>query len=159
MNHEDQQLSAEEAAALEPRCVVTRLRFRTRRQYWGGLLRFYQLRTIAKNMSDGPAMTGVLRDSRQRQLVFVSLWPSEYELLKFTTLEEHVNVSRWTFHTGAQVWSGLFHFQGTSSRSEQWLGSNRRWTPGITDWSLFREIAASASPLRRRADKHDDPAS
>jgi hypothetical protein len=130
-------LTEPEASALEPRCVVTRLRFPRARDYYAGIRRFRRLRTLANQQSAPPTLVGLLRNRRAKELVFLSVWPSEYELLKFITLKEHVAAARWSFEANAQVWSTLFVFHGLSSRSTAELGPDRRWHPVIADWTRF----------------------
>lgn len=38
----------------------------------------------------------------------VSIWDSEFSMINFTTLSEHVEAVRWTLRAKADVWSGVF---------------------------------------------------
>lgn len=127
--------------ALAPHCVVTRIEFKRLREYWYGLLLFYRLRRIGMVRIPGVLMSTVSRHRRERRLIFVSVWPSQYELLAFTSLEEHVQAVRWSLGVGATVWSGVFQLLGQSSTSTDWLGAQPPWRPAIVDWSNLRPQA------------------
>jgi len=116
---------------------VTRLRFPKLRDYYLGIRRFRDLRALAYSQDARPTLVGLLRSRRDRELTFISIWPSEYELLRFITLQEHVEAARWSFEVKAEVWSTLFVFHGLSSRSVAGNGPNRRWYPVIEDWTPF----------------------
>jgi hypothetical protein len=50
-------------------------------------------------------------------------------LLRFTTLEAHVNAVRSTIRHKGEVWSGVFRLTGASSMSKPWIGTIRQWEP------------------------------
>lgn len=77
---------------------------------------------------------------KKKEVVILSLWESQYELLAFTTLAEHSHAVRWCFRVEAQISSSVFHLLGRSSRSDNWLGE-AVWRPGIQDWSGLRDWA------------------
>lgn len=128
-----------ETSALEPRCVVTRLQFDRSTHYYRALRRFKDLRRLAQEQTHPPVVVEILKSRRRKEVLFISIWPSEFELVSFTTLEEHVDASRWAFKANAKVWSGVFAFDGISSRSSRWIGPARHWHPRIEDWTPFTE--------------------
>lgn len=135
--------TGEREAALGPHCVVTRIDFRRRRDYWVGLYLFFRLRRLGMSRIDGIIMSEILTNYRECRLTFVSLWPSQYELVSFTSLDEHVRAARWSFRVGATVWSGVFQLLGQSSMSVDFLGVQPQWRPAITDWSDLRSRSAT----------------
>lgn len=151
-HHRDgQAFSPRELRALEPRCVVTRIRFRQRRDYLIAISRFNQLRLLPDHDTAvvAPSVLALARHRRRREIVITSVWPSEYELLTFTSHPLHVEVSRWTGSVDASVWSGLFVLDGTSSLSQDKELPVRRWRPAIADWSRLR--SAHRRPATERA--------
>lgn|GEM_PF-2078065 len=112
----------------EPICVVTRIGFERRRSLPGAIRRFRALRRVARKQIEG-FVDAHLRVRRPATLVFVSIWRDERALVRFTTLDQHVEAVRWTIRRRGRVWSGLFRLSGTSSMSEQWIGTVRHWRP------------------------------
>ena len=115
----------------EPVCVVTRITFASWRSIPGAVLRFRRLRRIGRNEVAG-LIDAHLRLRRGATLLFVSLWQDELSLLRFTTLEAHVDAVRWTIRNRGTVWSGVFRLDGTSSMSVPWLGTIEQWQPLAT---------------------------
>jgi heme-degrading monooxygenase HmoA len=112
----------------EPVCVVTRITFA---RWWAlpaAIRRFRRLRRIARKQVPG-FVDAHVRVRGGATVIFVSLWRDELALIRFTTLEAHVNAVRWTIRNGGQVWSGVFRLTGTSSMSKPWIGTIRHWEP------------------------------
>lgn len=112
----------------EPVCVVTRITFG---RWWalpGAIRRFRRLHRIGRKTVPG-LVDAHVRVRRGRALLIVSLWQDELALMRFTTLEAHVNAVRWTIRNKGEVWSGVFRLTGTSSMSKPWIGTIRHWEP------------------------------
>ena len=112
----------------EPVCVVTRITFG---RWWsipGAIRRFRRLHRIGRKTVSG-LVDAHVRVRRGRALLIVSLWQDELALMRFTTLEAHVNAVRWTIRNKGEVWSGVFRLTGTSSMSKPWIGTIRHWEP------------------------------
>jgi hypothetical protein len=112
----------------EPVCVVTRIAFGRWRSLPGAIRRFRRLRRIARKEIQG-FVDAHIRLRGDATLIFVSLWQDEVALIRFTTLEAHVNAVRWTIRNKGEVWSGVFRLTGTSSMSKPWIGTIRHWEP------------------------------
>jgi heme-degrading monooxygenase HmoA len=112
----------------EPVCVVTRIIFGRWRALPGAIRRFRRLRRIGRKTVPG-FVDAHLRIRGGATLFFVSLWEDEMALIRFTTLEAHVNAVRWTIRNHGEIWSGVFRLDGTSSMSKPWIGTVRQWEP------------------------------
>jgi hypothetical protein len=112
----------------EPVCVVTRIRLGRWSALPGAIRRFRRLRRIARKQIPG-FVDAHLRVRGGATLFFISLWQDELALIRFTTLEAHVNAVRWTIRNKGEVWSGVFRLDGTSSMSKPWIGTIRHWEP------------------------------
>ena len=112
----------------EPVCVVTKITFGRWRSLPGAILRFRRLRRIGRRTIPG-LVDAHLRVRGDATLMFISLWQDELALLRFTTLDAHVNAVRWSIRKNGQVWSGIFRLTGTSSMSKPWIGTIRHWEP------------------------------
>jgi heme-degrading monooxygenase HmoA len=112
----------------EPVCVVTRITFAKWRSVPGAIRRFRRLQRLGRKTIPG-LVDAHVRVGRGATVTIVSLWQDELALLRFTTLEAHVNAVRWTIRHKGQVWSGVFRLTGTSSMSEPWIGTIRHWEP------------------------------
>lgn len=75
--------------------------------------KFVQLHRLAKQI-DGFLYA---RSSTEglRTLMTMSMWDSEFSVINFTTLNEHVEAVRWTIRAKADVWSGMFEHRTAGS--------------------------------------------
>jgi hypothetical protein len=112
----------------EPVCVVTRITFARLRSVPGALRRFRRLQRLGRKTIPG-LVDAHVRVGRRATVTIVSLWQDELALIRFTTLEAHVQAVRWTIRNKGQVWSGIFRLAGTSSMSKPWIGTIRHWEP------------------------------
>jgi hypothetical protein len=112
-----------------PICVVTRLEFRTPLALWRARLMFGRLRHLATRI-DG-FLYARCSIENPRVLTLVSIWASEFSMINFTTLEEHVAAARWTAFAKAQVWSAVFEHRGVSSMTQGWIGRTDQWRPTL----------------------------
>lgn len=135
-------LTSDELGALDPHCVITRLQFQRYRHYWAAIIRFRKLRRVGRSKIRGMLLSELMMHHSRKEIVILSLWPSQYELLAFTTLSEHSHAVRWCFRVEAQISSNVFHLLGRSSRGDDWLGDTT-WRPAIQDWSQLRDWAPS----------------
>jgi hypothetical protein len=119
---------SEIAAKDQPLCTVTRLGFATRRSAWRAWWRFRRLRALGHRHVPG-LIVSRMAFLDARTVVFLSVWRDELSIFQFTTLNEHVEASRWVMQVDGAVWSGTFPYAGTSSLSTPWIGELRRWQP------------------------------
>ena len=112
----------------EPVCVVTRITFAKWRSVPGAIRRFRRLQRLGGKEIPGLVEAHV-RVGRGATVTIVSLWQDELALIRFTTLEAHVQAVRWTISHKGEVWSGVFRLTGTSSMSVPWIGTIRHWEP------------------------------
>jgi hypothetical protein len=112
----------------EPVCVVTRITFGTWRSVPGAIRRFRRLQRLGRKEIPG-LVDAHVRVGRGATVTITSLWQDELALIRFTTLEAHVQAVRWTIRHKGQVWSGVFRLTGTSSMSVPWIGTIRHWEP------------------------------
>lgn len=112
-----------------PICVVTRLEFPTALSLVRARWMFGRLRRLARKI-DG-FLYARCSIENPRVLVLLSIWDSEFSMINFTTLEEHVQASRWTIFAGGKVWSAVFEHRGVSSRTRGWLGRTHQWRPTV----------------------------
>jgi hypothetical protein len=117
-----------EVAVDEPVCVVTKIRFGKWLSIPGAVLRFRKLNRIGRREIPGLVEAHV-RIRGDATLLIVSLWENELALVRFTTLDAHVNAVRWTIRKQGEIWSGVFRLTGTSSMSKPWIGTIRQWQP------------------------------
>lgn len=90
---------------------------------------FSRLRRLATGI-DGFLYARCYIDSA-KVLMLLSIWDSEVSMITFTTLEEHVQASRWTIFAKGTVWSSVFEHRGVSSRTRGWIGGSQRWRPTV----------------------------
>ena len=112
----------------EPVCVVTRITFGKWRSVPGAIRRFRRLHRLGRKEIPG-LVDAHVRVGRGATVTITSLWQDELSLIRFTTLEAHVQAVRWTIRHQGQVWSGVFRLTGTSSMSVPWIGTIRHWEP------------------------------
>jgi hypothetical protein len=112
----------------EPVCVVTRITFAKWRSVPGAIRRFRRLQRLGRKEIPGLVEAHV-RVGRGATVTIVSLWQDELALLRFTSLEAHVQAVRWAIRHKGEVWSGVFRLTGTSSMSVPWIGTIRHWEP------------------------------
>lgn len=112
----------------EPVCVVTRIQFGKWRAIPGAFSRFRKLHRIGRREIPGLVEAHV-RVRSGATLLIVSIWENELALIRFTTLDAHVNAVRWTIRQHGEIWSGVFRLTGTSSMSKPWIGTVRQWQP------------------------------
>jgi hypothetical protein len=112
----------------EPVCVVTRITFGTWRSVPGAIRRFRRLQRLGRKEIPG-LVDAHVRVGRGATVTITSLWQDELALIRFTTLEAHVQAVRWTIRHKGEVWSGVFRLTGTSSMSKPWIGTIRHWEP------------------------------
>jgi hypothetical protein len=112
----------------EPVCVVTRITFDRWRSIPGAVLRFRSLHRIGRREIPGLVEAHV-RVRSGATLLIVSIWENELALIRFTTMEAHVDAVRWTIRQRGEIWSGVFRLTGTSSMSKPWIGTVRQWQP------------------------------
>ena len=112
----------------EPVCVVTRITFARWRSVPAAIRRFRRLQRLGRKTIPGLVEAHV-RVGKGATVTIVSLWQDELALIRFTTLEAHVQAVRWTIRHKGQVWSGVFRLTGTSSMSVPWIGTIRHWEP------------------------------
>jgi hypothetical protein len=112
----------------EPVCVVTRITFGRWRSVPGAIRRFRRLQRLGRKEIPG-LVDAHVRVGRGATVTITSLWQDELALIRFTTLEAHVQAVRWTIRHQGQVWSGVFRLTGTSSMSVPWIGTIRHWEP------------------------------
>lgn len=115
-------------SAEEPVCVVTRIKLRKWRAIPGAWRRFRKLHRIGRQEIPGLVEAHV-RIRGGATLLIVSIWENELALIRFTTLDAHVNAVRWTIREQGEIWSGVFRLTGTSSMSKPWIGTIRHWEP------------------------------
>jgi hypothetical protein len=121
-------LVVSEVAVDEPVCVVTKIRFGKWLSIPGAVLRFRKLNRIGRREIPGLVEAHV-RIRGDATLLIVSIWENELALVRFTTLDAHVNAVRWTIRKQGEIWSGVFRLTGTSSMSKPWIGTIRQWQP------------------------------
>jgi len=114
--------------AAEPVCVVTRIKLGKWGSIPGAFLRFRKLHRIGRQEIPGLVEAHV-RIRGGATLLIVSIWENELALIRFTTLDAHVNAVRWTIDKQGEIWSGVFRLTGTSSMSKPWIGTIRHWEP------------------------------
>ncbi len=117
-----------------PVCVITRLEFPTPITLLRARLMFGRLRRLATGI-DGFLYARCCIEN-PKVLMLLSIWDSELSMIKFTTLEEHVQASRWTIFAKGQVWSAVFEHRGVSSRTRGWLGRTYQWRPTVAAESV-----------------------
>jgi hypothetical protein len=117
-----------EVAVDEPVCVVTKIRFGKWLSIPGAVLRFRKLNRIGRREIPGLVEAHV-RIRGDATLLIVSIWENELALVRFTTLDAHVDAVRWTIRKQGEIWSGVFRLTGTSSMSKPWIGTIRQWQP------------------------------
>jgi hypothetical protein len=117
-----------EVSVDEPVCVVTKIRFGKWLSIPGAVLRFRKLNRIGRREIPGLVEAHV-RIRGDATLLIVSLWENELALVRFTTLDAHVDAVRWTIRKQGEIWSGVFRLTGTSSMSKPWIGTIRQWQP------------------------------
>lgn len=130
----------------EPVCVVTRIRLGKWRSIPGGVFRFRKLHRIGRREIPGLVEAHV-RIRSGATLLIVSIWENELALIRFTTLEAHVEAVRWTIRKQGKIWSGVFALLGTSSMSKPWIGSIRHWQP------IAMSQGAASQPQRIAVDE------
>jgi hypothetical protein len=121
-------LVVSEVAVDEPVCVVTKIRFGKWLSIPGAVLRFRKLNRIGRREIPGLVEAHV-RIRGDATLLIVSIWENELALVRFTTLDAHVDAVRWTIRKQGEIWSGVFRLTGTSSMSKPWIGTIRQWQP------------------------------
>jgi len=114
--------------AAEPVCVVTRIKLGNWGSIPGAFLRFRKLHRIGRQEIPGLVEAHV-RIRGGATLLIISIWENELALIRFTTLDAHVNAVRWTIDKQGEIWSGVFRLTGTSSMSKPWIGTIRHWEP------------------------------
>ena len=120
---------------------MTKISFGKWRSLVGAFLRFRKLNRIGRRQIPGLVEAHV-RIRRDATLLIVSIWENELALIRFTTLDAHVNAVRWTIRKQGEIWSGVFRLTGTSSMSKPWIGTIRQWQP-------LAMARAEASPAER----------
>ena len=120
---------------------MTKISFGKWRSLLGAFLRFRKLNRIGRRQIPGLVEAHV-RIRRDATLLIVSIWENELALIRFTTLDAHVNAVRWTIRKQGEIWSGVFRLTGTSSMSKPWIGTIRQWQP-------LAMARAEASPAER----------
>lgn len=123
--------------AEEPVCVVTRIQFGRWLSIPGAFRRFRKLHRIGRREIPGLVETHV-RIRSGATLLIVSIWENELALIRFTTLDAHVNAVRWTIRQRGEIWSGVFRLTGTSSMSKPWIGTVRQWQPAAVTQAAER---------------------
>ena len=131
----------------EPVCVVTRITFGSWRSLPGAVLRFRKLHRIGRREIPGFVEAHV-RVRSGATLLIVSIWENELALIRFTTMEAHVDAVRWTIRRRGEIWSGVFRLTGTSSMSKPWIGTVRQWQPAAV--TQAERLAAEQPPSASR---------
>jgi hypothetical protein len=130
----------------EPVCVVTKISFGKWRSIPGAVFRFRKLSRIGRREIPGLVEAHV-RIRKGATVLIVSIWENELALIRFTTLEAHVEAVRWTIRKQGEIWSGVFALLGTSSMSKPWIGSIRHWQP----ISISQAHTESPAPVSERS--------
>jgi hypothetical protein len=78
----------------EPVCVVTRITFGNWRSVPGAIRRFRRLQRLGRKEIPG-LVDAHVRVGRGATVTITSLWQDELALIRFTTLEAHVQAVRW----------------------------------------------------------------
>lgn len=89
-------------------CSVTVVRMRRRRDVLGCLLQWRRVRQEVRTLTQQPLFVYRSVNIREREVTFVSLWPSRRSLLLFNALNSHVRAVRWVIFGQHETWTGVF---------------------------------------------------
>jgi hypothetical protein len=116
---------------------VTVIRMRRRRDLIGGLRQWRRVRRQIRALARPPLLIRGSVSLRNRELIFVSVWPDVRSLLLFNGLDSHVKAVRWVICGQHDTWTGVFRSVGRSDLSRG---------GGEPHWLDTFDMQASAQP-------------
>jgi hypothetical protein len=96
---------------------VTVVRMRRRRDMIEGLRQWRRVRRQISVLARPPLLVRGSVSLRNRELIFVSVWPDVRSLLMFNGLGSHVDAVRWVIRGQHDTWTGIFTPAGRSDLS------------------------------------------